>query len=153
MSFTAPVSLLTCIMLTKRTSSPSIDLSMSTFTRPVASTPTNSTSYPTSAYLRAVSNTEGCSTALTIILPLPRIARIAPEKAILLLSVAPDVNMISFGVTFIVSAIRLRAPLTAFSTVTAGPYALEGLKYVSVIYFFATSAALPKVRVVALLSR
>ena len=86
---------------------------------PVLSTGASTTSYWQARDLYT-SYTEGCSVEPTIILPLPRIALRDPSIAILLLSVPPEVNIISSGPAFMALPIVFRAPFTALSSRTAG---------------------------------
>ena len=118
-SFTAPTSLFTCITDTRRVSGVMRPSSLFRSIMPVLSTGASTTSYWQARDLYT-SYTEGCSVEPTIILPLPRIALRDPSIAILLLSVPPEVNIISSGPAFMALPIVFRAPFTALSSRTAG---------------------------------
>lgn len=93
-SFMAPVSLFTCITDTNATSLTMLCASMFTSYAPVLSTRASFITY-CPFMLIAASYTDGCSVAPTIIRPPPRRALSAPNMAVLLLSVPPEVYIIS----------------------------------------------------------
>ena len=111
----------------------------STDTTPCVSTGIRVTSTPFFSIMFAVSITEECSIAEIIrcgfAKPLRCAARAAPSRARPFASVPPEVNTISSGNAWRISATFLRASARTFRAATPSAYKDEGLAYFIPEYF------------------
>ena len=124
-----PVSLFACMMLTKRVSGRRARTNSSKSSSPWSSTPRNVTSQPLRCRSLHTSSTAGCSTAVVMMWRRCGLAFAVPKIAVLLLSVAHEVNRICFGsLTPKCPAICWRAWLIAAAVRRAGSYIELGLK-------------------------
>ena len=153
-SWMAPVSLFTIMQEARMVFSLQAAAIASGVICPLSSGATVMTSKPSFSSALQMARTEWCSTAVvTMRLPRRFMARAAPSRAILLLSVPPPVKMISSGRQCSTAATCPRASVMARSAKKPRRCSEEGLPYSSVIMCNARAAASGETAVVALLSR
>ena len=120
---------------------------------PFVSTPITRTSWPSALSASKAARTEGCSTALTATVCLPRMRVTAPSTARLLASVPPEVNTSSQPAPRRGLSTFSRASRSRLNASTEGLYTDEGLYQPSRRHSLMACIAASQGRVVAELSR